>query len=52
VPLTTVDTFSAEQNRAAVELLFNKILTETEVVQHITVEHKIIERDSIRKINA
>lgn len=52
VPLTTVDTFSAEQNRAAVELLFNKILTETEVVQHITVEHKIIERQSIKKINA
>ncbi len=50
VPLTTVETFSSEQYRTAVELLFNKILTETEAVQHITIEHKIIERQSTRKI--
>lgn len=51
VPLTTVDVFSAEQDRAAVEILFNKILTENEAIHHITIEHKIIERDSTRKIN-
>ena len=51
VPLTSVDTYSAEQYQMAVELLFNKIINEEKFVKHITIEHKIIERASVKNLN-
>ncbi len=50
VPLTTVDTFSEEQYRMAVDILFDKILGGTSAVKHVLIEHKIIERASVKKI--
>lgn len=50
IPLTTVDIFSDEQYKTAVELLFDKILNETKSVRHIVVEHKIIERQTTKKL--
>ncbi len=50
IPLTTVETFSAEQYKTAIDLLFDKIVNQTDVVKHITVQHKIIQRDSTRHI--
>ena len=50
IPLTTVDIFSEEQYRTAVSLLFDKILNETKSVRHIVVEHKIIERQTTKKL--
>ena len=46
VPLTTIDIFNTEQYKMAVELLFDKILNDTEVVKHISVEAKLIVRES------
>ncbi len=51
VPLTTVDLFSEEQYRTAVQILFDKIADESDAVKHITVEHKIVERASVKKIS-
>ncbi len=50
VPLTTVDTFSEEQFRMGVDLLFDKIIRGTSAIKHISIEYKIIERASVRKI--
>ena len=50
IPLTTVDIFSEEQYHTAVELLFSKIFEETDAVRHITIDHKIIERASTKKL--
>ena len=50
-PLTTIDTFSSEQFEAAVSLLFDKIINEEKSVKHITIQHKIIERETTNKIN-
>ncbi|MBQ8588032.1 MAG: hypothetical protein IJ454_01435, partial [Clostridia bacterium] len=50
VPLTTVDTFSEEQYRMAVDILFDKIISGTSAIKHISIEHKIIERASVKKI--
>ncbi len=50
VPLTTVDLFSEEQFRTAVQMLFDKIIGQNNAVKHITVEHKIIERASVKRI--
>lgn len=49
IPLTTVDTFSAELYRTAVEHLFDKIINETTVVKHIIIQHKIVERESTKE---
>ncbi len=46
VPLTTIDIFSTEQYKTAVDLLFDKILNETEVVKHINIEPKLVIRES------
>lgn len=52
IPLTTVDTFSSEQYKMAVELLFDKIINETKAVRHMTIEHKLIERETTKKREA
>ena len=50
VPLTTIDTFSSEQYKAALDLLFDKILNETDSVKHITIQHKLIERETTKRL--
>ena len=50
IPLTTVDTFSEEQYKTAVEVLFDKIINETTVIKHITIQHKIIKRNTTKCI--
>lgn len=50
VPLTTVDIFSEEQYHTAVEILFSKIFEETNSIRHITIDHKIIERASTKRL--
>ena len=50
IPLTTVATFSEEQYKMAVDILFDKIVNETTAIRHITVEHQIIERETTKKI--
>ena len=49
IPLTTVDTFSAELYKTAVEHLFDKIINETTVVKHIIIQHKIVERETTKQ---
>lgn len=48
IPLTSVDTFSEEQYKTAVDLLFDKIFTESQTVRHITIEPKIIARETTK----
>lgn len=48
IPLTSVDTFSEEQYKTAVDLLFDKISTESQTVRHITIEPQIIERETTK----
>lgn len=50
IPLTTVDTFSEEQYKTAVELLFDKIINETTAVKHITIQHKIVARKTTKPL--
>lgn len=50
IPLTTIDTFSSEQYKSALDLLFDKILNETNSVKHITIQHKLIERESTKRL--
>ena len=52
IPLTTVDTFSEEQYKMAVDILFDKIVNETTAIRHITVEHQIIERETTKKLRS
>lgn len=46
IPLTTVDTFSAEQYATAVDVLYDRIQDENRPIRHIIIEHKIIERET------
>ena len=50
IPLTTVDTFSSEKYKMAVDILFDKIVNETTVAKHICIEHRIISRDTTKHI--
>lgn len=50
IPLTTINTFSSEQYKAALDLLFDKILNETDSVKHITIQHKLIERETTKRL--
>ena len=52
IPLTTIDTFSSEQYKSALDLLFDKILNETDSVKHITIQHKLIERETTKRLEA
>ena len=49
-PLTTIETFSKEQYKLAVDILFDKIHNDTKSVKHIIIEHKIIERETTKHI--
>ncbi len=51
IPLTSVDVFSREQYRIAAELLFEKIFSKSAVIRHVTVQHKIIERQTTKRID-
>lgn len=51
IPLTTIDTFSSEQYGNAVNLLFDKILNETESIRHITIQHKLIKRQTTKTLD-
>lgn len=46
VPLTTVRTYREEQGVIAINLLCDKIFNKSKVVQHITIDHELIERKS------
>ncbi len=48
IPLTSVDTFSEEQYKTAVDLLFDKISTESQTVRHITIEPQIVARETTK----
>ncbi len=48
IPLTSVDTFSEEQYKTAVDLLFYKISTESQTVRNITIEPQIVERETTK----
>lgn len=48
IPLTSVDTFSEEQYKTAVDILFDKISTESQTVRHITIEPQIVERETTK----
>lgn len=50
IPITTIDTFSSEQYKSAVDLLFDKILNETESVKHITIHHKLVKRQTTKRL--
>lgn len=50
IPLTTVDVFSEEQYRTAVNHLFDKIFNRTDAIHHITIQHKIVERQTTKRI--
>ncbi len=49
IPLTTVNTFSREQYRTAVSLLFEKIFNKSDAVRHITIQHEIVERKTTKR---
>ena len=46
IPLTSVQTFSSEQYKTAVDILFERIADETRPIRHITIEHTIFERET------
>ena len=50
IQLTTVDTFSEEKYKIAVDILLDKIINDTKAVKHISIEHKIIERETTKHI--
>lgn len=50
VPVTTFDLFDEEIAKNATELLFDKIYNKTNVIKHITLDYKLIERDSVKEL--
>lgn len=50
LPLTTIDTFSEEDYKAAVRTLLDKIHNESHGIKHIEIKHKIIPRETTRKL--
>lgn len=50
IPLTSVQTFSSEQYKTAVDVLFDRIVDETRPVKHIIIEHTIFERETTLRI--
>jgi len=50
IPLTSVQTFSAEQYKMAVDVLFERIMEVDLPVRHITISHKIIERETTKTL--
>lgn len=50
IPLTSVETFSSEQYKMAVDILFERIVDENRPIKHIIIEHSIFERDTTTEI--
>lgn len=50
IPLTSVQTFTAEQYKTAVDVLFDRIADETRPIKHIIIEHTIFERETTARI--
>lgn len=48
IPLTSVNTFSEELYKMAVDILFDKIHTESQAVRHITIQPRIVERETTK----
>lgn len=46
IPLTTVRIFEKEQAQLAIKMLYEKIFGNSEAIRHVTIQHKLIERDS------
>ncbi len=46
IPLTTVKIFEKEQAQIAIKMLYEKIFGTCEAIRHVTIQHKLIERDS------
>lgn len=49
IPLTTVRIFQEEQGALAVNLLYDKIFENSDITQHISIGHQLIERKSAGK---
>lgn len=49
IPLTTVRVFKEEQGAVAVNMLYDKIFGNSDIIQHISIEHRLIERQSTGK---
>lgn len=49
IPLTTVRVFKEEQGEAAVNILYDKIFENSDIIKHISIEHRLIERQSTGK---
>lgn len=50
IPLTTVDMHTEDKCSILVSLLFDKIYGDSKVVQHVVVEHTLVERKTVKKI--
>lgn len=50
IPLTSVQTFSSEQYKTAVDVLFDRIADEARPIKHIIIEHTIFERETTSQI--
>ena len=48
LPLTTINLFPEEQHSIAVKILFNRIYNEDAPLQQVTIQHKIIERETTK----
>lgn len=46
IPLTSVRIFEKEQAELAIKMLYEKIFGTCEAIRHVTVQHRLIERDS------
>ena len=49
IPLTTIRIFQEEQGALAVNLLYDKIYENSDITQHISIGHRLIERKSVGK---
>lgn len=49
IPLTTIRIFQEEQESLAINLLYNKIFKNSDITQHISIGHQLIERKSVGK---
>ena len=49
IPLTTIRIFQEEQGALAVNLLYDKIYENSDIIQHISIGHRLIERESVGK---
>ena len=50
IPLTSVQTFSSEQYKTALDVLFDRIADDTRPIKHIIIEHTILERETTARI--